>query len=75
MQFYDRVPRLEYCDRAFDLIEQCKTEKNDITKYWEQKGIKAENAGDSQALIQLQREYCDKHQCLRCRFGYQYLKD
>ena len=65
----------EYCDRAFDLIEQCKTEKNDITKYWEQKGIKAENAGDSQALIQLQREYCNKHQCLRCRFGYQYLKD
>ncbi|MBE6070149.1 MAG: DUF2851 family protein, partial [Clostridium lundense] len=65
----------EYCDRAFDLMELCKTEKNDITKYWELKGIKAENAGDSQALIQLQREYCNKHQCLRCRFGFQYLKD
>ncbi|MBQ7510197.1 MAG: DUF2851 family protein [Prevotella sp.] len=66
--------REDYCDRAFDFIEQCKTEKNDITKYWEQLGVKSTTAGDSQALIQLQREYCNKHQCLRCRFGYEFLK-
>ena len=63
-----------YCDRAFDIIEQCRSEKNGITKHWEQFGIKAETAGDSQALIQLQREYCDKRQCLRCRFGYEFLR-
>ena len=63
-----------YCDRAFDLIEQCKAEKNAITKHWEQYGIKNESAGDSQALIQLQREYCDKRRCLRCRFGYEFLR-
>ena len=27
---------------------------------WEQCGIKAANASDSQALIQLKKEYCDK---------------
>ena len=63
-----------YCDQAFDFIEQCKAEKNAITKHWEQYGIKNETAGDSQALIQLQREYCDKRKCLRCRFGYEYLR-
>ena len=63
-----------YCDRAFDIIEQCKSEKNAITRHWEQYGIKAETAGDSQALIQLQREYCDKRKCLRCRFGYEFLR-
>ena len=63
-----------YCDRAFDFIEQCKAETNAITKHWEQYGIKTETAGDSQALIQLQREYCDKRKCLRCRFGYEYLR-
>ena len=63
-----------YCDRAFDIIEQCKAEKNTITKHWVQYGIKTETAGDSQALIQLQREYCDKRQCLRCRFGYEFLR-
>ena len=26
------------------------------------------------ALIQLKKEYCDKKDCLRCRFGYEYLK-
>ena len=63
-----------YCDRAFDLIEQCKAETNAIAKHWEQYGIRNETAGDSQALIQLQREYCDKRRCLRCRFGYEFLR-
>ena len=72
---YGRYKRNDaYCDRAFDIIEQCRSEKNTITKHWEQYGIKAETAGDSQALIQLQREYCDKRQCLRCRFGYEFLR-
>ena len=64
----------KYCDQAFDLIEVCKAEKNAITKHWQQYGINADSAGQTQALIQQQREYCDKRQCLRCRFGYQYLK-
>lgn len=63
-----------YCDQAFDLIEICKAEKNAITKHWQQYGINADSAGRTQALIQQQREYCDKRQCLRCRFGYEYLK-
>lgn len=63
-----------YCDQAFDLIEVCKAEKNAITKHWQQYGINADSAGQTHALIQQQREYCDKRQCLRCRFGYQYLK-
>jgi hypothetical protein len=55
-------------------MEMCKAEKNSITKHWQQYGINADGAGQTQALIQQQREYCDKRQCLRCRFGYQYLK-
>ena len=42
---------------------------NHIVRLWEQCGLKAENAGDSQALIQLKKEYCDKKDCLRCRIG------
>ena len=72
--FFNTPALLVYCDRAFDIIEQCKAENNAITKYWEQYGIKTDTAGDSQALIQLQRVYCDKRKCLRCRFGYEFLK-
>ena len=64
----------KYCDRAFDFLEQLKPENNYIIRLWQQCGLVVENAGDSQALIQLKKEYCDKKECLRCRFGYEYLK-
>ena len=62
------------CDRAFDLLEQLKAEDNHIIRMWKECGLKVQNAGDSQALIQLKNEYCDRKDCLRCRFGYEYLK-
>ena len=62
------------CDRAFDFLEQLKAEDNHITRNWQEVGLTVENAGDSQALIQLKNEYCDRRDCLRCRFGYEYLK-
>ena len=64
----------ELCDRAFDLLEQLKPENNYIIRMWQQCGLTVQSAGDSQALIQLKREYCDRKDCLRCRFGYEYLK-
>lgn len=64
----------QLCDRAFDLLEQLKAENNYIIRLWKECGLSVENAGDSQALIQLKKEYCDKKECLRCRIGYEYLK-
>jgi hypothetical protein len=62
------------CDRAFEFLEQLKAENNHIIRMWQQVGLPVKTAGDSQALIQLKKEYCDKKDCLRCRFGYEYLK-
>ena len=62
------------CDRAFDFLEQLKPENNHIIRMWREVGLPVKTAGDSQALIQLKKEYCDKKDCLRCRFGYEYLK-
>ena len=63
----------EYEDRAFDLLEAIKVEDNNIVRMWQECGLDARSAGDSQALIQLKKEYCDKKNCLRCRFGYEFL--
>lgn len=72
---YGRHCQKEYlCERATILLEELPAENNYITRMWEGAGILVTSAADSQALIQLQKEYCDKHDCLRCRFGYQYLK-
>ena len=62
------------CARAGSFLEELKAENNYITRMWEQCGMKASNAADSQALIQLKKEYCDKKKCLYCRFGYEYLR-
>ena len=61
-------------DRAVDLLESLRPENNNIVRLWRECGLEVGNAGDSQALIQLKKEYCDKKECLRCRIGYQYLK-
>ncbi len=64
----------QLCDRSFTLLEQLPAEDNHIVRMWQECGLPVENAGDSQALIQLKREYCDQKECLHCRFGYEYLK-
>ena len=62
-------------ERAFALLEQLGAENNFITRSWRAAGIRVESAADSQALVHLRRNYCDRKDCLRCRFGYEYLRD
>ena len=58
-----------------ELLEQLKPERNYILRQWQQCGLTVDSAADSQALIHLKREYCDRIDCLRCRFGYEFLKN
>lgn len=62
------------CDCAFALWEQLKAENNTIIRDWAAAGVHCENAADSQALIQLHRKYCQRRDCLRCQFGYEYIR-
>ena len=64
----------DMAERAFNLLEQLPAERNYITRCWERAGLKITHAADSQALIQLRHNYCDRKDCLRCRFGAEYLK-
>ena len=62
------------CDRAGRFLEELKAEDNHIIRSWRDAGLPVGSAADSQALIQLRKEYCDKRKCLYCRFGYEYLR-
>jgi len=62
------------CERATDFLESLKAENNYIIRMWANAGLEVNCAADTQALIQLKKAYCDKKDCLRCRFGYEYLK-
>lgn len=62
------------CERASRFLEELKAENNRVTRLWDGAGLSVQTAADSQALLQLQKEYCDKKKCLYCRFGYEYLR-
>jgi len=57
-------------ERALDVLEQLRPEDNYLIRMWRACGIEARSAADSQALIQLKKQYCDRKDCLRCRFGH-----
>lgn len=72
---YGRMQNKEsLCDRAFEFLEQLPAEQNHLVRMWHECGIPVQSAGDSQALIQLRKVYCDRKDCLRCRIGYEYMK-
>ncbi len=57
-------------DKALLWYEKIKPEKNHVTRAFSSLGIEIDNAKQSQALIQLKKNYCDKKRCLECRFGH-----
>ena len=63
-----------YKTKALEWLEEISAEKNNITNAYAQLGIKNNNAFDSQALIQLKNEYCNKKRCLECAVGNRLLK-
>jgi hypothetical protein len=62
--------RPDYCDRALKFLEELPPERNHLVTFFEKAGISVGNAGDTQALIQLRRAYCDCKKCLYCRIGF-----
>jgi len=63
----------ELKSRAIQLLEEIPPEHNSIVHGWEELGLKMENAYDSQAFLQLKKQYCDEKKCLRCRIGHKVL--
>lgn len=64
----------DIAEKGLDLLNEIKPEKNSITGMWSRNGLKLKSAFDSQALIQLKRNYCEKSRCLECRFGHYLLR-
>ena len=56
-------------DKSLQWLQELHPEKNSITNAWTSFGIKNSNALESQALIGLKNEYCNKKRCLECAVG------
>ena len=62
------------CNRTLDFFTKISGEKNSITLNWQKTGMDISSAFQTQALISLKSEYCDKKRCLQCRIGNYLLK-
>lgn len=63
---------------AEDLIEWLRklpAERNSVVDGFAELGMLAENAFESQALLELKKHFCDEKKCLNCAIGLQILKD
>ncbi|HEX4374386.1 MAG TPA: DUF2851 family protein, partial [Puia sp.] len=63
-----------YKTKALQWLEQLSPEKNSIIAGWENINIENKNAFDSQSLLELKNNYCDKKRCLECAVGNALLK-
>ena len=64
-----------YKDKAMQWLEDITAEKNSITNGFTALHIANKTAFDSQALIQLKNEYCNKKRCLDCSVGNKLIRE
>ena len=68
--FYGKIKQEEsLVEKAISWYDVLKPEKNNITKLFEEIKFKTQHAAHSQALLQMQSNYCAKKKCLQCGIG------
>ncbi len=73
--YYGRkLQKEELEEKAIKLLQSLRGENNYIVKLFAEEGIKCNSAYDSQAIIQLYKNYCTTNKCLQCAIGYEMLK-
>lgn len=65
----------EKTETLLKLITQLKPENNTIISKFENLGVSVTNAFQTQSLLQLKKNYCDKNRCLQCQIGIHLLKN
>jgi hypothetical protein len=68
--FYgDAKKRDDLKEKGLTILEQLKGERNSEIERWGQLGFPVSTALETQALLQLKRNYCERKKCLECRIG------
>ena len=71
---YAKSQGKEISEDLIQLLEDVAPEKNSILDKFDSFGIKSKNAFETQSLLQLKNEYCNKSRCLECAIGMKLLK-
>jgi hypothetical protein len=65
----------ENAEEIIDLLQAIAPEKNNVIDKFKSIGIQSKNAFETQFLLQLKNEYCNKSRCLECAIGINLLKN
>ena len=72
---YGKVKGLtRYQDKAIDWLQALPPEQNAVISHWNSIRTNAENALQTQALLQLKKQHCDAKRCAHCGVGHHLLK-
>ncbi|HNS16928.1 MAG TPA: DUF2851 family protein [Bacteroidales bacterium] len=63
------LDRQDIKNKAMDLLRKVQGERNSIIRKWASLGLTVSDAWNTQALIELKENYCDKRKCLHCVVG------
>lgn len=63
------------CESSIDILERLQCEDNRIVASWRCNDVELKSAFDSQAIIQLNNEYCVKGRCGDCLIGRNIIKE
>lgn len=75
LQFaYAKSQGKEISEDLIQLLEEVAAEKNAIITKFNTFEVKSKNAFETQSLLQLKNEYCNKSRCLECAIGMELLK-
>ncbi|BDU25013.1 DUF2851 family protein [Flavobacterium sp. GSB-24] len=71
---YSNIMGESIAEDLIDFMNEVGSEKNAIIDKFDSFGIKSKNAFESQILLELKNEYCNKKACLKCGLGLELLK-
>ncbi|KAF2337752.1 DUF2851 family protein [Flavobacterium ginsenosidimutans] len=76
LQFaYSNIMAESTAEDLIDFMNEVVSEKNTVIDKFNLFGIKSQSAFESQALLELKNEYCERKACLKCAIGLELLKN
>lgn len=67
--FYLGYSSIEFREKAIEIAEILPPEKNNIVEQMKLLGFSIKNSFDSQAVLEIYSEFCQKKKCLNCTVG------